>query len=299
MAADIGLTSRIVLGTVQLGLPYGRHGDSPVMTESAAFHLLDTAWEVGIRVFDTAEAYGSSAERLRAWSESRRHSSTIEVVTKCKVDDGPLSTDMLAERANLALDRFAGVEALVLLTHGFVDTANWDIVLETTSRRGASAGQSVYGAAEVKDAAGMHGVARIQAPGNVLDRRALDARGESPVNLDIRSVFLQGLLLDDPRTAEKRVPGSADFVAAIHDAASEVDAPVAPLLVATMLSVTAKDDRLVIGVDNPSELEALPEAFAISESVVSEFRNAVASLTGPNVPSFLLDPRTWSSSRSS
>ena len=299
MAAAVDLTSRIVLGTVQLGLPYGRHSDSPVMTESAAFRILDTAWGIGIRVFDTAEAYGASAERLRAWSESRRHSSTIEVITKCKVDDGPLSAEVLAERANLAIDRFARVETVVLLTHGFVDTADWNIVLETTSRRGASAGQSVYGAAEVSDAARMFGVARIQAPGNVFDRRALDARGESPVRLDIRSVYLQGLLLEDPGSAEKRVPGSADFVAAIHAAASEVDAPVASLLVATMLSMATKGDRLVIGVDNPSELEVLPEAFAISESVVSEFRNVVAGLTGQGVPSFLLDPRTWSLSRSS
>ena len=299
MAPSVDLTTRIVLGTVQLGLPYGRRCDSPVMTETAAVQILDRAWAIGIRAFDTAEAYGSSAARLRAWCESRRHSSTIEIVTKCKVDDGPPSTTVLAERANAALGRFEGVESLLLLTHGFVGTANWSIVAETTDRRGASAGQSVYSAAEVRDAARMQGVARIQAPGNVLDRRALDARGDSPVRLDIRSIYLQGLLLDDPGFAEKRVSGSADCVAAVHAAASEVGVPVASLLVATMLSVAREGDRLVIGVDDSSELDILPEAFAISESVVNEFRNAVATLAAQGVPSFMLDPRTWSPSRAS
>ena len=58
---------RIVLGTVQIGLPYGKRRGSGLMSEGAAEEILDAAWDMGIRNFDTAEAYGVSAARLSHW----------------------------------------------------------------------------------------------------------------------------------------------------------------------------------------------------------------------------------------
>src|SRR4029078_9433621 len=92
------LTTKIVLGTVQLGLPYGRGAASPGMLKADSFRILDAAFSLGIRAFDTAEAYGSSAERLRAWIDTRRNAGEVKVTTKCSVDS-------LAKSAKSALSR--------------------------------------------------------------------------------------------------------------------------------------------------------------------------------------------------
>ena len=57
--------SKIILGTVQLGMPYGlgqwRQG---LMPESVAFSILDAAWEMGITTLDTSPDYGIAEERI-------------------------------------------------------------------------------------------------------------------------------------------------------------------------------------------------------------------------------------------
>ena len=57
--------SKIILGTVQLGMPYGLgEWKDEVMPESVAFSILDEAWASGINTLDTANSYGLSEERI-------------------------------------------------------------------------------------------------------------------------------------------------------------------------------------------------------------------------------------------
>ena len=57
------LIQRLVLGTVQLGLSYGVDS-MPQPTKAESFGILDQAYAAGIRIFDTASAYGSAEEVL-------------------------------------------------------------------------------------------------------------------------------------------------------------------------------------------------------------------------------------------
>ncbi|HYN80886.1 MAG TPA: aldo/keto reductase [Gemmatimonadaceae bacterium] len=289
------LTDRLVIGTVQLGLPYGRHRASTVTHEDSAFRILDAAWSLGIRAFDTAEAYGSSARRLRAWSDSRGNAEALEIITKCSLDSPDESLHALEDRANKALRRFSGVRRVVLLTHGAVDADRWPALLAASAAHDAIVGQSVYSADDVSAACALPGMGRLQVPGNVLDSRAIRARGDSPVPLDVRSVYLQGVLLEAPHMADARAPGAAGITAAVQDAAAELDTSLASLLIATMLKVIRRDDRLVIGIDNVSQLDALPPAFEIPDDTVQEFRETVARLAGDPALTILLDPRGWPS----
>lgn len=291
---DGDLTARLVLGTVELGLPYGRHRTSPVMSEAAAFRILDAAWSLGVRAFDTAEAYGSSAARLRAWSEARGNAESLEVVTKCRADFPRDSLEVLEESADGALSRFEGIGRLVLLTHGAVGADRWPALLAASMRHHALVGQSVYTTDEVRAACELPGMERLQVPGNVLDHRAIHARGSSSVFLDVRSIYLQGVLLEDPQRADLRVPGSAGIVAAIRSAAAALDTAVAPLLVASMLSVISPGDRLVIGVHDVTELGVLPAAFEIPDATVRRFQEEIGGHTEDPGFNFILDPRRWS-----
>lgn len=76
-----GLTvSRLGLGTVEIGLPYGI-GARELPSEKEAERILKTALELGITYFDTARGYGVAEERLGKFSITRRDG--VVVGTKC------------------------------------------------------------------------------------------------------------------------------------------------------------------------------------------------------------------------
>jgi aryl-alcohol dehydrogenase-like predicted oxidoreductase len=287
------LSTRIVLGTVQLGLPYGRRRGLPMMSEADAFRILDAAFSLGIRAFDTAEAYGSSAERLRKWIDERGNADSVKVVTKCTVDSATTEARALEDRANSALLRFEGISDLVLLTHGAVGRDLWLVAVYACNTRDATAGQSVYTAAEVRAVADLPDMERIQVPGNVFDKRAIMARGARAVPLDVRSVYLQGVLLEDPESAELRAPGAGKLSAAVQNAAARLDLEVAPLLIAGMLRRIAPRDRLVIGVDDAAELDVLWAAFEITDDAAHQFTDEIDAVMGNDSLDAVLDPRRW------
>src|SRR3989442_924607 len=51
--SDNSIADRIVLGTVQLGMPYGKRRRAGLMPRTLAEEILDVAWSLGVRVFDT------------------------------------------------------------------------------------------------------------------------------------------------------------------------------------------------------------------------------------------------------
>lgn len=263
------------------------------MSEVDAFRILDAAWALGVRAFDTAEAYGESAMRLKAWIDARRYADSVEVVTKCRVDSSGEAQTALEASADAALSRFEGIGRIVLLTHGAVAADRWPAVVGSATRRRAKPGQSVYSPAEVKAACALPGIERLQAPGNILDQRAILARGSAAVCLDLRSVYLQGVLLDDPETADSRVPGAGRIAAALQAAAADMDLSLATLLVASVLTVLGPRDRVVVGVDDASELEATREAFEIPGATVGQFQKSVAHLAADPALGRILDPRHW------
>jgi len=111
------------------------------------------------------------------------------------------------ENADNALSRFHGIRRLVLLSHGAVGADRWPVLIAAAKRHGSSPGQSVYSAGEVRSACELPGVEKLQVPGNILDNRAIAARRDASVNLDVRSIYLQGILLEDSEQADQRAPG--------------------------------------------------------------------------------------------
>lgn len=79
---------RVGLGTVKLGrnsgLKYPEAFELP--SESEVREFLETSWELGVRLYDTAPAYGSSEERLAPFVA--RHRKEMILCTKCGEEFG-------------------------------------------------------------------------------------------------------------------------------------------------------------------------------------------------------------------
>jgi aryl-alcohol dehydrogenase-like predicted oxidoreductase len=279
---------QIILGTVQLGLPYGRRKWEDVLDLPTAYRILDAAWESGIDTFDTAEAYGLAPGRLAGWLQSRGILARCHIVTKVPASD---STD--ERKITAAHARFAGAASITLYSHGLLPPGQFSIFESIARTLGAQAGQSVYTAAEV------HGVCRtnarrVQAPVNLYDLRQLAAARSCGIHLDARSLFLQGVLLETPAAAEQRVRGIGLLVRCIHDAASEVGITPSVALLSSVLRQLRPDDRVVIGFDSEMQLIEVLTANSPSDEVVEQFLRLTAEAREQAISSpDLLDPRTW------
>jgi aryl-alcohol dehydrogenase-like predicted oxidoreductase len=281
--------TRVVLGTVQLGLPYGRQLGTALMPMEQAWAILDTAWSLGIRAFDTAEVYGDAVMRLGYWLDARRYRPEAEIITKI----APSPERDFGARSLAAVRPFAGVRRLTVLSHGVVHGEQLAQARAAIPDPRVVLGQSVYTAEEVTAAVSDARVTRIQAPGNVFDQRALVARGASRCPLDLRSVFLQGLLLDAPELAEARVAGAGALASAVIRAAKHAGAAREALLIAALLRKARPADRVVIGVDDPVQLESLGGLARLEVAQVSAFvRRVCEEVPGP-LDESLLDPRQW------
>jgi len=277
-----------VLGTVQFGVPYGRRRSLGTMRFGSVARILDAAWDRGVRAFDTAEAYGLAAPRLARWLHARAHVADASVVTKVRLTD---AAQPAAVRAAVA--RFAECQAVTILSHGALDPQTWACYAEVVSAAGATAGQSVYTASEVTCAA-LAGAARVQAPANVFDLSAADAASAAGIPADLRSVFLQGVLLETPERAESRAPGAGALAAAVGAAAREADVDPAAALMAAVLHLVSARHRMVFGVDGADQLADVERAVSLDARVVDEFLRALDARRPQSISRCVLDPREWS-----
>lgn len=276
------MQDRLVLGTVQLGLPYGRRAAGPAPTRAEAMRVLDAAWDAGVRRFDTAVAYGPAAERLAGWLVARRRAAQASVTTKVAPAAG-------LEAVRAAVLPFARVPWVTVLAHAAVGPR--DARRLATAASPLPVGQSVYTPEEVR-AAVADGVTRVvQAPVHVLDARC----ARVPLGgaaLHARSAYLQGLLLDDPATAERRVPGTGPLVAALRELAAGHGLPLAPALLRGVAELLGPQDRVVVGVDAPEHLDVVAAAGHLAADVVAAFVRDAEALVDEGQRA-ALDPRRW------
>lgn len=277
--------TRVVLGTVQLGMPYGLRAGAGMLPTEVSRRILNRAYSLGIRAFDTAEAYGSASMLLADWVKDSGNHNEIEIVTK--VIPEPLAT--LSTRATFAASRFPECRRVSVFLHGVGTEAHWR-ALETSSA--THLGLSVYETIQLELATSWQGVTRVQAPGNVLDHRMIEARGKVPIALDVRSIYLQGILLQPPEAAEHRLPGAGPIVSAIRKAANAAFADLDVLLVASVLAQVEPLDRVVLGIDDEKQLNVLVKLQAVSSDAVASFSAAVTPLR-KRVNDRILDPRRW------
>ena len=215
--------SRLMLGTVQFGMPYGVANRTGQPDYRDVVGIVAAALEGGVNCFDTAAVYGTSEEVLGRALHELGMADRVMVVTKVR----PLTAAELADPAlaSGAIEqsvaesrRRLGVDCLpVVLFHREADAGHLD-VLDKLRERGwlKHAGVSCDnrpGPAAGFVAAG--NAAALQIPGNVADQRhqrsgAFKNAAAAGVAVFIRSVYLQGLLVmpeqDIPAPLQKIIP---------------------------------------------------------------------------------------------
>lgn len=209
------LNSKLALGTAQFGLDYGITNLSGKVDKSIAHEILALAIKRNITTLDTAESYGDSHKVLSDFSGLEH----FEIITKLSELSLPLSFKQFKKNIELISRTFKRKKLDFLLLHRPNQLFRKDgeniwkalMILKHENLIG-KIGCSVYDPQEAKRLINNFDIDLIQCPYNLFDRRIesfgiFDLAKKYEVQIHVRSIFLQGiLLLDSSNIPEKFSP---------------------------------------------------------------------------------------------
>lgn len=281
----------LALGTAQFGSRYGIAGRAMPAPEVEVRLILARAAALGIRTLDTAAAYGDIEARLTGLMSN----GTFKVVTKLPAIPSGLTPDEAAGWLDSALQRARerlGGSLYALMFHRAEDLLSdaaqilWERCAAWACIMGCKLGVSCYDPQTLNRVRERFPITIAQLPFNALDQRlnSEPIAQAHELEIHIRSVFLQGLLLMPEAEAVRRVPQAAIPLVRWHAWLREqgLDALSAALGLAKSLPGAS---CCVVGVDTLSQLEAIATAWQTAPALCTD-ELSVLDLD-------VIDPRRW------
>lgn len=290
------MRSKLGLGTVQFGTPYGIANTTgvPSVTDIAA--IVSTAAEQGIVLLDTAPAYGESEVRLGAClldeSPMRIVSKTPRLIER---SHRPSWSELFRTSLMQSLERLRQTSLYCLLVHNLAEIPTDEMAAVVSALKQIRSegltekiGASIYDDGEVQPIAEWADV--VQLPLNVFNQshwssgnmKILRERG---VEIHVRSVLLQGLVTVPPSQLKSCFFPARDALELFHSTCR--NAGITPLAASMAFAChNPLVDNVIVGVERIEQLQPLIDA---SETDVSGmdfdvFDDALGALG---------DPRNW------
>ena len=263
------------LGTVQFGLDYGVSNKEGKVPAGSVQPILETAAQNGIRVLDTAAAYGNSEQALGSAMPAGNNFKVITKLPALKKDavtDGDITFFRNTFEESLRKLGLSRIYGLLMHAPGDLLIHGGDAVyrfLNDLKEQGSveKIGVSVYLGDELDRLLHYYDFDLMQLPLNVLDQNpALSghiARLKSGgVEIHIRSAFLQGLLLMPPGQVDPFFAPILPVLERYHDFLD--DNRLSPVEGAFAFLRTVEDiDVILVGVTCVKELEENIRAFSV------------------------------------
>ena len=290
------MNNRLAIGTAQFGQPYGIANHAGQVSFRDADAILSFARSSGIDTVDTAIAYGESERRLGEIGLTQ-----LQVVSKlpgvppsCMDVSAWVNESVRSSLGRLKVSKLHGLllhcpDQLLGLHGAELYRAMQDLKMNGLVEK---IGISIYGPEELDALWTRFKFDLVQAPFNIIDRRLaksgwLERLHQSGIEVHVRSIFLQGLLL---MSALSRPPAfnKWSFIWKQWDSWLEGEA-ISPLQACVGFPLSRPEiDRVVVGVDNPNQMQEILASVATPcgippETLVSEDTN-------------LINPSLWSRS---
>ena len=196
----------LALGTANWGGSYGAPGREATVDEPVARGLAAAFLDAGHGLVDTAPAYGGAEELVGTVLAGRaRVVSKVPAEVMAEPDAARLAVEGLQRSLERTrVDRFAGVLLHDASAGTRADGRGHDVLAAVRAADLSDrVGVSVYAPEEALAAVERLGADLVQLPCNVLDQRFLDSGcvadlAATGVEVHVRSIFLNGVLLADP-----------------------------------------------------------------------------------------------------
>ncbi len=288
---------KLALGAAQFGLSYGIANQSGQVSRNEGIDLLRLAAENGINTIDTAIAYGES--------ESKLGEIGVEdwlIVSKLPaIPDGCSDVVKWVTESTIESLRRLNVKSL----YGFLLHRPQQLVekngdniyraLQQLKQDGLiqKIGISVYDPSELDAICGRFPIDLVQAPFNIIDRRLIDTGwlsrlAERGIELHVRSIFLQGLLLMSMDNRPAKFAQWSHLWSEWH--AWLKDENLTPLQACLRYTLSFPEiSRVIVGVDNQKQLKEIIDSANGDSLHVPE----IFKMDNPE----LINPALWASLR--
>ena len=300
----------LALGTAQLGeRKYGIANATGQPSEAEAAEMLALALRSGVTHLDTARAYGNAEARIGRLLPAYAASS-VKIVTKLQpLDSIPDGAPEREVRAAVDASVFRSCRELrrdrldVLMFHRSADVFRWHgaalIRLVELLEDGVlgAIGASVYTPEDGIACLANERITFLQIPFNLLDSRWIDgafatARGSrGDVQIHVRSVFLQGLLLNDATVWPTWVSERHAHVTRVDELSRRFGRKNRADLCIAYVRSFPWVATLVLGAETLRQLEQLMSL--ASEPALSRQEAREVQVAFANVSERLLNPALW------
>lgn len=292
------------LGTVQLGMDYGIHNASGKPSPETAFRILDAAMDAGINTLDTAAGYGNSEEVIGAWLKTVPEEKRPFIVTKAAKLDHSSLDDLRADlrsRVESSKKRLGLSQLPLLMLHHcedyLCDKENVKTVFAELKASGdiRYSGISAYSNHDYAELAAS-GFDAVQIPINIFDWGQIENGGlqklkDSGMMIFVRSVYLQGLVFQDPETIPERMDFCKETLQKFRALCEKYSLSPATLALSYALSLPGVTS-LVLGSETVEQVQQnaqlLSQAVSLSPAQMAEIRENFLN-TDPHI----LNPGTW------
>ena len=285
---------KLALGTVQFGLTYGAFNRAGQVPVTEVRQILDLARISGVNTLDTAYAYGNSESVLGEVGAGGH----FHIVTKVPALSASEPAAELRTLFSQSLQRLNVNSVHGLLLHRAADLlgsngpAIWRQLEEL--RDGGLVGRigfSAYGPEEAQALLQRYPVQLIQLPVSVFDTRHLDSGvldycQSKNIEVHVRSAFLQGFALADPKHLNGHLATWANLLERFRGLCC--DLRITPLEAALRYATNLSQvNHVVVGVDSREQLVEILKATNSQALSSTDFTNLACNDLN------LIDPSRW------
>jgi aryl-alcohol dehydrogenase-like predicted oxidoreductase len=260
--------SRLALGTVQFGLPYGIANQSGQVSPKEANAMLQLAFAHGIDTLDTAIVYGDSETCL-----GEVGTQGFKVVTKLPAlpDNCADVNTWVKQQVSMSLSRLSVSNVYGLLLHRseqLLGSNGLELyqALQALKDNGQvqKIGISIYSTIELDALIPRYQFDLVQAPFNLVDQRLyrtgwMMRLKDENVEIHTRSAFLQGLLLISQADMPDKFSPWSGLWHAWHQWMLEKEVSAVQACLAFPLTYP-EIDQVVVGADSASQLAQIISA---------------------------------------
>lgn len=293
--------SKLMLGTVQLGIPYGINNTHGMPTYEESEKILSTAVSLGVTAFDTARGYGKSEEVLGRYFKNNPPSQTV--ITKVEFSDE--KTDNVAESFFSQIEdskRKLGVKSLSgVLLHSEAHIEAYGKVLIDAMKEAKARGDvknigvSLSRKDKMIEYLSGGDFDCVQIPANVFDNSEIregkiKELSDMGVAVFVRSVYLQGLFFKSTETLSEKLKCAKPAIDKLNKLAQDNGISVASLAL-SYIKDTDGISSLVMGVETPRQLKENVELFNAPKLSASTM-DKITEIS-EEVPPIVIQPWEW------
>jgi aryl-alcohol dehydrogenase-like predicted oxidoreductase len=282
---------KLALGTAQFGLDYGISNTQGQVCLSEVNKILTLARQENIDTLDTAPAYGDS-ENVLGKTGLASQFNIISKIPALKSNDISIEQYIETSLQQINIEKFSAV-----LFHHVDDIISsplaqkrFDSLLKQKELgRITKIGISVYKPEQLEFCVRHYPIDIVQLPLNCIDQRFintnwLDKLADTNIEIHCRSIFLQGLLLMEPKSLPSYFSLFKKYFQRFSDTANQLK--ISPLSLA--LAIGHQHDsieKIVVGCCNEKQLSEIISAYTAAKEINEDLSSLACENENLIIPS--------------